>query len=134
MRPYAPILAVALALSVPALAPAARQTTAPNRAVLVNVNITDQGIKTAMFTSQTVNGSENYFAAYYATRGQIAYFVIRNHGKKSHNFAVLGKKTKPIRPGGKAHFHLTLARRGAFPYQSTVDNGKKGFRGIFKVA
>jgi len=65
-------------------------------------------------------------------RGQQAYFVVLNVGKKLHNFAIFGKTTKKLRPFAKAHFHLTLAHRGAFRYESTLDRGKPGFHGTLK--
>ena len=68
-----------------------------------------------------------------AARGLLGEFRIRNQGKKPHNFVLLGKKTQPIRPGGEASFALVFLSRGAFPYQSTLDKGKKGFDGVFNV-
>lgn len=119
---------VALAAAAPATA-----TTQPSQAILVNVHITDKGIRTAMFHTSGPR-STDYWAAFYATRGEIAYFVVRNMGKKPHDFTVLGKKTKTIRPGGAARFHVVLNRRGSFPFHSTLDKGKKGFSGQLKVA
>jgi hypothetical protein len=130
---YGLVFGAALALALPAVSAAATKTTQPSEAIVVNVNINDRGIKTAMFHSESAGASE-YWAAFYALRGEIAYFVIRNQGKKPHNFAVLGKKTRTIRPGGTARFHLPLTRRGKFPYLSTLDKGKKGFQGVLTVA
>jgi hypothetical protein len=125
----------AAALSLPSVCAAAPATTAPGKAVLVKVSITDKGIKTAMYNSDSApNAAESYFVAYYAMRGQIAYFVVQNKGKRPHNFTILGKKTKSIRPGGNARFHFVLTRRGKFPYKSTLDPGKKAFSGVFVVA
>jgi hypothetical protein len=125
---------VLLALCCPAASLAATATTAPTRAVLVKVTISDKGISTALYNSDTApNAAESYFVAYYAMRGQMAYFVIHNRGKRSHNFTVLGRKTNAIRPGKTARFHLVLKQRGKFPYRSTLDKGKK-FSGVLRVA
>jgi hypothetical protein len=124
---------VALALS--ATAVGAPRTTEPGKALLVYVRITDQGISNSFWSSTSVSGQETLVPLQpgQVRRGEVAYFVIRNYGKKRHDFAVLGKKTKALAPGAKAHFHLALMQRGAFPYQSTLDKGKKVFRGIFTV-
>lgn len=132
MKVYA-LLIVTIAVLAAAVAPVSVATTMPSQAILVDVNITDKGISTAMFHTDGPK-SKDYWAAYSALRGEVAYFIVRNRGKKAHNFTVLGKKTKPIRPGGNARFHVTLLRRGNFPYQSTLDSGKKGFKGVFVVA
>jgi hypothetical protein len=112
---------------------AAVRTTTPGNSILVEVNITDQGIRTAMLRISTFNGNKTYVAAYSAQRGQIAYFVVSNRGKRPHNFVLLGKKTSAIRPGAVAHLQFALLIRGAFRYQSTLDAGKKQFSGTFTV-
>jgi len=118
----------------PGAAPAATETTAPGKALLVYVAIRESGITTSFWTSTKVSGEETKFVLQpgQVTRGQMAYFVVQNFGKKPHDFVVLGRKTRKLRPGDKAHFHLVLTRRGAFPYRSTLDDAKP-FRGVFKV-
>jgi uncharacterized cupredoxin-like copper-binding protein len=113
----------------------ANRTTEPGKALLVYVSITDKGISNSFWSSSTVSGQETLFVLQpgQVRRGTIAYFVVTNHGKRVHDFKVLGKKTPKIAPGKKAHFHLMLTQRGAFPYTSTLDKGKRGFRGIFTV-
>jgi hypothetical protein len=133
MRACGVVFATVLGLAFTSGSLAGLKTTTPGKAILVEVNITDQGIRTAMLTKSTDNGVTTYVAAYSAQRGQTAYFVVQNHGKKPHNFVVFGKKTKTIRPGAKASFHYALLRRGAFPFLSTLDKGKKQFRGLFTV-
>ena len=133
MKAHALVIGTAVALAVPAAVHATTRTTMPSQAVLVNVDITDKGIRTAMFHTDGPK-AKDYWAAYYALRGEVAYFVVHNRGRKPHTFAVLGKKTKPIRPGGNARFHVVLTKRGSFPFESTLDAGKKGFRGVFRVA
>ena len=126
------LFVVIAALALPGVSHAASRTTMPSKAILVNVDINDKGIRTAMFHTDGPKATD-YWAAYYALRGEVAYFVVRNHGRKPHNFTVLGKKTKTIGPGGHARFHVALLRRGSFPYKSTLDGGKKGFRGVITV-
>jgi hypothetical protein len=135
MKTRAFIFALTVALAFAASALAAPQTTEPGKALLVYVHLTDKGITKSFWASASVSGQETLFVLQpgQVKRGQIAYFVITNLGKKRHDFTVLGKKTKVIPPGKKAHFHLTLMTRGAFPYQSTLDKGKAGFRGVLTV-
>jgi hypothetical protein len=65
-------------------------------------------------------------------RGGYVSFNVFNRGKKVHNFTVFGKKTGPIKPGGKAHLFSPANARGAFAYRSTIDKGA-GFRGVLTV-
>jgi hypothetical protein len=111
------VLAAALAVATPALA--SSRTTAPGQHAIVGVTITDKAI--------TVLGNSQ------EARGVIATFLANNLGKKPHNFTIFGKKTKTIMPGHQARFTVTLTFRGQFPYRSTLDKGKKAFRGIFTV-
>jgi hypothetical protein len=119
-------------LSFSATTLAASSTTNPGRAVLVHVKITDKGIKTYFWGIANAGGDQTYVVQTYVSRGQIAYFTVQNLGKKPHDYVVLGKKTPKLSPGAKARFHVSLVRRGNFPYQSTLDKGK-AFRGVFTV-
>jgi len=124
--------AAALASSAPALA--ARQTTQPGSTLRVYVTLTDKGIRYAMFHELSTGGQTGLIPARGGgVRGNVAIFSVRNAGKKRHDFALLGKKTPPLGPGHKASFAVMLLRRGAFPYESTLDKGKPGFRGVFVV-
>ena len=58
--------------------------------------------------------------------------TIVNRGKKLHNFTIFGRKTKALKPGQQARFRVMATTRGSFPYQSTLDKGKK-FRGHLSV-
>jgi hypothetical protein len=124
---------VVVALTFPTISFAASRTTGPGRAVLVRVNITDKGINTYFWAIATTGGGLTYVSQTYILRGEIAYFTVRNRGRKPHNFVALGRKTPNLRPGGKATFHLVLTARGAFPYESTLDKGNSKFRGVFTV-
>jgi hypothetical protein len=132
VRLHALVFSITVALTFSTTSLATPKTTSPGRAMLVYVHITDKGITTSMYGIVDEAGSKTYVSESYVTRGQIAYFVVRNLGKKSHDFTVLGKKTPKISPGGKANFHVSLLRRGEFPYRSTLDRGN-GFRGLFTV-
>jgi hypothetical protein len=60
-------------------------------------------------------------------------FRVTNVGKKPHNFSLLGKSTKPIRPGATVNskfYNFNL--RGKFIYKSTVNPGP-GLRGYWLV-
>jgi hypothetical protein len=65
-------------------------------------------------------------------RGDFLKFTVLNRGKKRHDFAIFGKTTRPIKPGGKAHLFKTATVRGKFRYSSTLDKGKR-FRGAIIV-
>ena len=80
MKVHVLLIGTVVALAVPAAAPATARTTMPSQAILVNVDITDKGIRTAMFHSEGPKSTE-YWAAYYALRGEVAYFVVHNRGK-----------------------------------------------------
>ena len=129
MRAYSLVLVTAAGFVFATASVGAVKTTAPDKAILIDVNITDRGMRAAMFTKSTDDGVTTYVAAVSAKRGQIAYFVIRNHGKKPHNFVLLGRKTKSIQPGAAARLRFTLLGRGTFVFQSTLDKGKTNFRG-----
>jgi hypothetical protein len=118
-RTAACLIVTAAALAVSAPAQSSSATTAPGQHAIVGVTITDKSI--------TVLGNSQ------EARGVIATFLANNLGKKPHNFTVFGKKTKTIMPGKQARFTVTLTYRGQFPYRSTLDKGKKGFRGVFTV-
>lgn len=108
-------------------------TTAPGKAILVEVNITNKGLRTAMLTKSTDNGVTSYVAAYSARRGQIAYFVIRNRSGKPQSFVVLGHRTKTIRPGKQASIHFPILLRGVLRFESMPNKGTKGFSGTIVV-
>lgn len=66
-------------------------------------------------------------------RGDYVSVDVLNTGKKIHNFAIFGKTTKPIKPGGKAHLFIDAVTRGTYVWASTLDKGKL-FRGSITVA
>ena len=128
------LLVVFMALAFSEVSSAARTTTAPGRAVIVHVNITDKGISTSTYAPIDVESGQVTLAAVYRlTRGLTAYFSVHNLGKRPHDFVVLGNKTAQLAPGVKARFKIVLSRRGSFPYESTLDKGKPGFRGVLVV-
>ena len=47
--------------------------------------------------------------------------------------ALLGRKTKMIKPRKWGKFTVTLLTRGRFPFQSTLDKGRPGFKGYYEV-
>lgn len=60
-------------------------------------------------------------------------FRITNAGKKPHNFSLLGKSTKPIRPGATINSRFyNFNLRGRYVYKSTVNPGP-GLRGYWLV-
>jgi len=94
------------------------------------VTLSDKGIRYAMF-QQVRTGLAPARGG--GLRGEVAIFTVRNTGMKPHDFAVLGQKTPTLGHGRKSVFSVVLLRRGSFPFQSTIDKGKPGFRGVFVV-
>jgi hypothetical protein len=112
---------------------AARETTAPNSGpLIVYVTLTDKGIHYTTWQTFYAEG-EPSTAPSVLLRGLDTIFRVSNTGKKNHNFTAFGKKTTTLKPGAKAHFKVVLLARGKFRYESTLDKGKKGFRGVFIV-
>jgi cytochrome c553 len=61
-------------------------------------------------------------------------FVVRNKGKAKHNFKILTKKTPTIAPGKGSKLIVKFAKKGKFPYSSTLPgDAKKGLKGVFTL-
>jgi hypothetical protein len=110
-------------------------TTGPTKSVTVLVLITDKGIALHPYVAV---GSDSDLGANLQVldgpipRGDYLKFSILNRGKKPHSFAVFGKTTRVIKPGGTAHLFAPAMVRGSFPYRSTIDKSK-AFRGSIVV-
>ena len=127
-------LVVVALFALPGAALASRQTTNPGLApVTIYVIVTDKGIKYTMWQATSQEGQPTLSVAQALLRGEVAIFDVKNKGKKPHNFVAFGKKTPTLRPGGHARFKVALIHRGKFPFQSTLDKGKRAFRGVLKV-
>jgi hypothetical protein len=127
------LAAVMLAGAVLTISPAsqaARRTTAPGKGLLVYVNLTNTGVNLSVWQGF---GDDTLLPQRDALRGQVAYFQVSNLSSQKRSFSVLGKRTPQLSPGGKARFHLPLLTRGAFPYATTLSNGKQDFHGRFVV-
>ena len=121
-------------LAFPSGSLASRRTTQPGSTIRVFVTVTDKGITYTAFEEMSTGGQTGLIPARGGgIRGDVAIFRVRNRGKKPHNFVLLGKKTGRISPGRTSSFAVLLLRRGSFPFESTLDKGKRGFRGIFVV-
>jgi glucose/arabinose dehydrogenase len=60
--------------------------------------------------------------------------VIVNRGAVGHDFAVGGRRTRVLRPGGSAVLEVVLARAGAYPYRCTVPgHAALGMKGVLTV-
>jgi hypothetical protein len=137
MRVCVLVVAVAAAMTFSAVSLATLKTTGPNTKVTVLVLINDQGIRVFMFAGALgADGKTEQNVGMAVTggvpRGDYLSFNVYNRGKKVHNFTIFGKKTSPIKPGGKAHLFVQSLRRGNFLYQSTLDTNKK-YRGQLTV-
>ena len=64
--------------------------------------------------------------------GAVAFQVV-NKGKIKHDFAIAGKKTPQVKPGGKATLVVTL-KKGKQKYKCTIDSHAKfGMKGTLTV-
>jgi hypothetical protein len=126
---------VVAALVVSATSLAAVRTTAPSKTISILVVINDKEIIVAPATGSTTHGGSLGPAPLTGPipRGDYVSVDVLNTGKKIHNFTIFGKKTKPIKPGGKAHLFVDTIARGKYPWASTLDKGKR-FHGSIVVA
>jgi hypothetical protein len=122
MKLRALLVATAAALTFSAVAFGTAKTTEPSKYILVSVVIRDDGITIGSWLGTKHHGDMTPLAGP-VPRGDYLSFQVLN----------IGKKTGPIKPGGKAHLFTAALVRGNFPYKSTVDKGK-AFRGVFTVA
>ena len=127
-------VAGAMTLVVSGVAFGARRTTNPGLApVTAYVIETDKGITYSMWQSFVEEGQPAQVVASELQRGEVVTFQVTNKGKRLHDFAAFGKTTPKLKPGAKAHFKVALIQRGTFAYRSTLDKGKRGFSGVFRV-
>src|SRR5438034_3971761 len=86
MKMHALGVVLVVALTFSAAAAGAPRTTEPGKALLVYVRITDEGISNSFWSSSSVSGQQTLFPLQpgQVRRGEIAYFVIRNYGKRHH--------------------------------------------------
>jgi cytochrome c6 len=97
---------------------AARTSPAATHVVTIKVTARDYAFKLSKKT---------------APAGKVT-FVVKNTGKKNHNFKITNKKTPILKPGKTAKLVVTFKKAGNFAYTSTVPgDAKKGMKGVFKV-
>ena len=130
MKVWAILVALAAAL---ALAATSAATTDPAKKVTLVVIINDKGVNAAAFLQSGVAPSVTLNPlAGPIPRGDYVSVNVFNRGGKTHDFTIFGKKTKPVKPGGKAHLFVAAVKRGKFLYRSTLDRGKS-FQGYLTV-
>ena len=127
-------LAAAALLAVPSVSLAAARTTLPTKTIVVEVFITDQRVLVIPYQGQSISSVGFVPLVGPIPRGDYVKFSVLNRGKKLHSFTIFGKKTAPIKPGGRAVFNKLALVRGRFPWASPLDKGKKGFSGTITVA
>ena len=135
MKKLGTFIVVAAALASPAGSLAAIKTTAPSKTISILVVINDKEIIVAPARGSTThNGSLGPSPLTGPIpRGDYVSVDVLNTGKKVHNFTIFGKKTKAIKPGGKAHLFIDTVARGKYVWASTLDTGKL-FHGSIVVA
>ena len=129
------LVALTAALASPAGSFAAVSTTAPSKTISILVVISDKEIIVAPARGSTTHNGSLGPAPLTGPipRGDYVSVDVLNTGKKVHNFTIFGKKTKAIKPGGKAHLFVDTIARGKYPWGSTLDKGKL-FHGSVIVA
>ena len=61
-------------------------------------------------------------------------FVVKNLGKKPHNFQITARRRRRWRAASRARSLVTFKRAGAYPYLSTLPgDAKAGLKGTFKL-
>jgi mono/diheme cytochrome c family protein len=61
-------------------------------------------------------------------------FVVKNVGKKNHNFRIAGKKTPVLKPGKTARLTVMFKKAGRYAYVSTVAGDvRRGLKGMFRL-
>jgi hypothetical protein len=123
MRVRALVLAVAAMIAASAVLPsaslAATRTTTPTKFVLIVFIITDRGATVGKFASAP-NHDSMIPVPEIIPRGDIMTINVLNRSKKVLTFSVFGKKTPPIKPGGKGHLQQIALVRGSFQWTSKV--------------
>ena len=129
------LAASSLALTCSTASEATVQTTAPSKTIAILVVINDKEIILVQSRGSTTHNGSLGPTGFSGPlpRGDFLSISVLNTGKKLHNFAIFGKKTKPIKPGGKAHLFVDSITRGTYPWRSTLDSGRL-FRGTVTVA
>jgi hypothetical protein len=126
------LVAIVLALGCGTTATAQLRTTEPSKSVLLQVLVTDKGIVIAKWVSSVTHDGMLVLAGP-IPRGDYVSINVLNRSRRTHVITVMGKKTRPIKPGGKAHLFTQAVTRGTFPYGSSGDR-RKTFRGVLIVA
>lgn len=127
----AAVTAAALSISA-AAADAGTKTTVPSKFVQMTVFLEDNGVIVA-YGGGSRSHESNYPLYGPVPRGDTLTINIRNFGKKVHVFEFAGRKTKPLKPGAKAHFLFTAVTRGVYTWSSPPAKGKS-FHGTTIVA
>jgi mono/diheme cytochrome c family protein len=61
-------------------------------------------------------------------------FVVKNLGKRNHNFMIAGKKTPILKPGKTARLLVTFKKVGRYGYSSTVaGDARRGLKGTLRL-
>jgi len=110
------VLAV-VAAAATAFVASASATTAPTLIMKVQVKFSDNSLTLTHVS---------------AKRGWAADFIVRNTGKKPHQFYIGGLETKPIKPGGRAVLKVNFELRGVVSYKDALNEKIKG--GVFTVS
>lgn len=133
VKPLAIAAVISAALSISAVsAVEATATTVPSKYVEMLVFLKDTGVIVA-YGGGSRSHDSNYPLYGPVPRGDTLTIDIRNAGKKVHVFEFAGRKTRPLKPGQKAHFIFTAVTRGVYSWSSPPSKGKS-FHGTTIVA
>lgn len=111
----------------------ASATTTPSTTLLIEVLVTPRNV---VITTYASSATHDGFITVGRTipRGDFLNFQILNKSKHPVAFTAFGRRTtRPVKPGGKAHFNVLALKRGNYPYRVAVTGGES-FAGSFLVA
>jgi hypothetical protein len=118
LRVGAVLVALVASLDVVGAGLARTATTVPGTYAVIVVDI----------TANHISVGDNSLEA----RGVNVTFFVRNHTSKPARFSILGRTTRPIKPGKHRTLTMTLVARGLFRFSSILGGGRR-LSGVFTV-
>jgi uncharacterized cupredoxin-like copper-binding protein len=115
------IAVAGLAIGFAGTGSASPQKAAPKKAKVTNITIAASEFK-YVFSKRSIPAAGTVI------------FTVKNTGKISHNFAILGKITPNLLPGKSAKLVVKFTKKGRYPYICTIlGHAGAGMRGVFSV-
>ena len=130
MRVLGLVTGLVVALAFAAVSLAGPKTTLPSKYIQMTVIINDKAIVLGAQQATKHHGDFTPLGGA-VPRGDYLSINIFNRSTKVQSFSFLGKKTPPIKPGGKSHLFTVANARGQFTYKAS---GSKALHGSVTVA